>query len=601
MISDKSKTRLYHLATFHPAAAKEFFDNLLLLHLFGLPVKKMVLKDQIDDPQVLKDLACVTTVSERLLKEGGQLSFTAGGGKETRSDPAVDLDAERIFSEIRECFKAENQKIMAADAEIRALTLYRALWLGRILLYRAGETRAAGLAQDLANGVLRATADVLEEICGSLDDGKPMRNDILKAARLIKEGNHPAANAKLLAVTASLEKFIGRCEVERISRPLSVRRAAVEGEEILRQITVSPDGTWVLPQRGFRRAGPVLRRELIEHHVEREAVTRREGHKIDYISSQFLKNADLKSALEGLALVLRTGGEIDLDAARTFLAIAYLAYEKGIVRQKFKARLMIELALELLITISWLKPGETTKRLSGFAGSMCSLAAQQLGELNIELCRQLKFISVKKDVLERVIADLFLRANLQDLSNRLASFLSDSRLMDQPRLAWLMRAIIEKGEKEAGPGDQAKENIKRSVERLTRLKGLLAQIGRLNQEKELFRKAIIGARKLSDKAKAVGIAEKNLGEIKAHNSKLIKVLTAVAEEIFLIKFDLERQAAEVEADSEAIYLRQYEKTFAAINGLNGGYQRIFDAKGEVIGAALPLDIQKLKLRTQAPA
>jgi hypothetical protein len=437
------------------------------------------------------------------------------------------------------------------------------------------------------------------------------RKALVEVVPLLRIYNTPAADAVLAALTDRLEKQTQEIEVNRLRREWRIQsrkrppQNPIE-EELVHlaqrryKISFSPDGMWVSPQGGFRSAGPVLRKDFILHLVPAEKVVRREQHKIDSISGRIAVNANFAAMLESFARIFKGAGKIDYDQVLSGLASAFLAYEKGIVQPKFKTRLMVKLAMELVKTSKVCHDTKAKDRLLSFAGSMCRAAARELIALNENLGEQLRRIAARLKLETAIIARNLVRdANLQTFSESLLRSISNRRIMNSAKLTGELRLLAVQARDSLQIDDQTEVGIKRSAERLKLLTNLLAKVRRLIQEKYRFRETISRGKCLRD----------NLERIEEHNEEILRTLQQAANEAILIKFDVANKGKNPETmspdeqqkfrEAQWHFISENSGVFDQLAKLNAesDYQMVIDAHGDNVWLAHRFDVWKLGLKT----
>ena len=637
LITRGSQLNLHYLAYQHANPTRAFLKNLLRMDALAVPIERIVIPESLSEFQnrdLLKQLGRPRILFD--LVQGGVLDLRRAGlkSKPGYRDLTREFEEYQTLEKLRDSFQGNNLEILRSDPEISNLTLYYNLWMVRVLLYRAGEQKSAAnkegnfTALAEAKDVMAKLGGFLEELCAHFPVRKPQYQAwMIKAAGLIRDFNNPAADLVLTTVTERLEKQIENQEITRVRRERRSRKRRPKNiieEELVHlaqrryKISFSPEGTWLIPEGGFRRVGPALQRQVISHRVDPEKVVRREQHKLDEISQRIAVNADFRSMLEGFARILRSPNPIDHDQVISAIAGSCAAYEQGKVRPKLKIKLTLKVALELVKTSELFENKEAQKRLRKFAGTMLDMAARQLGILNGNLGVQLRRIAAKQRLQMEIIAQNMVRdANLRTFSEAVLRSITNRKIMNSAGRAGAMRQLAVAAKQTLLIKDETEEGIKRSAERVKHIVNLFAKVRRLINEKDKFRNAISNARKryaveakhlraggnedkLSDLTlQAVEIARENLKSLAGHNEEIAFTLAEIAREALLIQYDLAHKHSEENTEEQFEFLADHQSVFSGISELNRGYSMTYGAQGEELGLAHGFDIWRLKLRTSS--
>lgn len=654
-ITLRSEKVLQNQAVDRPAPTRAFLKNLLRLERLAIPISQVVVPDKLTEFQNQELLGRLGEMGFvfKLIDEAGVLDLRRAGLKRNlgHRDLTLEFEEYEILQELRSSFQDEkNLEVLKKDVEISDLTLYYNLWVVRVLLYKVGELKAATkregnpTAEGEARSIMVNIAGFLEEVSNNF----PTRRDdlldkISRAAARLREFNNPAANAALVSANTRLEKVIEKQEKLRILRERRSSKRIPKNifkEELLHlaerryKISFSADGIWVIPQGGFRRKGPVRQKRIINHHVDTEKVLRRTQHIVDSITEGIAANSHFRAMLEGFAQVLRSLATIDYKQVLAGLAKSFLAYENGIVRPKFKTKLMLKLALELVRTASVCRDPKAEKRLLGFAGSMLKMAARELVSLNRNLAVQLQRLAAKQELVTEIVARNLVRdANLRAFSGSLVNSLTNRRMMNSLGLAFKLRQLAVDAGKALQIDEHSPVGIQRAGKRIKRLVNLLAKIRRLIQEKDQFRRNyrrartrytielenIKAARKgdlaaaqeelesinqryqarlVTLREKAIKYAQEKLESIKEHNANIAETLGEAAKEALLIRYDLANRYDEENEEAQIPFLAQHQEIFDKIAGLDAEYEIVYGSRGEELGTASSFDVWRLGLKTQ---
>ena len=635
LITLQSERNLANLASVHPGYTRDLLRTLRGFDFLAIPVEKIIVPRRLAEVQnreVLPQLGRVGFVMQ-LLDANGVLDLRRAGIKNQLGhiDYRETFEDHQILQELRASFEGKNLEVIQRDREINNLTLYHNLWMVRVLLYKIALQKAVAIAEENITA-LAETRAIIANIGGFLHEmvaGFPIvlegaRDRVSRAAELLDQFNDPAASATLVAITERLEREIGVVEKARVSRQRQSGRRAprnVIEEELVHlaqrryRLTISPNGNWVLPQAGFRRVGPVLQRQVIDHRVEPDAVVRREQHIIDSITERIAINADAIATFRGVIELLETDGEIDYEFVASSLARCLLSYEKGRVRTKFKTRLMLKLALELVKTAALCHEQVAEERLRSFASSMLSLAEPQLVVLNNNLGGQLRRISVRQHLEMAIIAQNLDRdANLRSFSEAILGVVTQRRIMNSIGLTGELRQLAVDVSSSLEVDEHTELGIQRTKDRAQTLVNLFAKTRRLIMQKDRFRQQIerartryqVAARDLRASGRtgendalrelAIEYARGKLVSLREHNAEIARTLRRVAVVAALIKYDLANKYADEDADVKALYLEEYDGLLARIDQLDAEYQSVFGARGEDLGLAHSFDIWRLGLR-----
>lgn len=640
VISRRAELRLRFLAEVCPAQTRRILKNLLFLHDAGRPIQKISVADELYSPRNRRLLDCLAAnfygLEERISAEGTvDLASGAKHGKLGYEDLTAGFDEYQLIAELRPTYQGQNRRMIEADREINDLTLYYVNWKLRVFLYKIGEQKSAarGEGNEVAELEARAkmvrVADYLQELATDypvLSDG--IREKISRAAEQLRGFNNPAADAALVPVTLYLEKRIEEQETKRIRKERAsgiARPQNILEEELLRlaerryKASFSPNGAWILPQGGFRGAGAVMRKSIIDHHIPEEKVVRREQHRIDRITRQIAINAHHISVFGTMAELLATGEEPVYQKAASSLARGYLAYEKGIVRAKFKAKLMLKLALELVGNARICRAPKARLRLGQFAAAMLRMVARELVGLNAELGRQLQKITAKQGLVVKIITRQLARdANIRSFSETLLEALSDKKAMNSILMATELRQMAFDLIAAPGMEEGAPPGIRRVRERAGQLADIFTQVGGLIQEKNGYRESfsrtrdrfqceyhILAASGQEEKIgplriQAVAMGGKDIKNISICNQKINAALVEAAKQAILMQHDLATKFQDESAEAQLIFLAEQRSIISQVEALDAGYQKVFGAHGEDLGDACSFDIGELKLKTDRP-
>ncbi|MFH1683531.1 MAG: hypothetical protein ABIA67_01475 [Candidatus Margulisiibacteriota bacterium] len=655
LITLQSEENLQKHAVDRPAPTRALLKNLLRLERLAVPITRIIVPEslsKLQNRELFARLGEMGFVLE-LIDEAGVLDLRRAGLKMNPGyiDLTLEFEEYEILRELRSSFQDEkNLKALKKDVEISDLTLYCNLWMVRVLLYKVGELKAAAKWEEnpTAEGEARAIMDNAAKFLDELSRDFPTkRKELLKkisgAASLLGAFNNPAANAALVSVTGRLEELIETQEGNRIQRERRSGKRPPKNmfeEELVRlaqrryNISFSPGGIWVIPQGGFRREGPVRQKKIIDHRVDAEKVTRRTQHIIDSVTEGIVINAHFRAMLEGFVEVLRSSTTIDYEQVLNGLAKSFLAYEKGIVRPKFKTKLMLKLALELVKTASVCRDQKAERRLLNFAGSMLRMAAREIAKLNGNLAGQLQMIAAKQELLMEIVAQSLVRdANLQTFSGSLVNSLTNSKMMNSIGMAGQLRQLAVDVADALEIDEQSPTGMRRAGKRINELVSLLAKVRRLIREKDQFRKNFRIARtrykieleniKAAGKSdieaaqeelesikqrykarlaalreKGIKYAQEKLESIKEHNANIAKTLGEAAKEALLIQYNLVNKYVEEDEEARISFLAEHQEIFDRIKQMDAVSLTVYGSRGEELGTASPFDVWRLGLTTR---
>ncbi|MBU0672545.1 MAG: hypothetical protein KJ732_05925 [Candidatus Margulisbacteria bacterium] len=642
LITRGSELNLRRQAINYPSQTRAFLKNLLRLESLAIPINKIVVPKslpEIQNREVFKRLGEMGFVF-RLIDKDGVLDLRRAGLKLKPGyrDLTLEFEEYGVLEELRSSFHGENREVIQNDLELSNLTLYYDLWMVRVLLYRAGEQKSAALKEENptafheSRSIVATIAKFLREM--STDFPTPIvefRQRISKAADLLADFNNPAANAALVSLTARLEEEIEAQEEKRVRQERHSGIPAPQNlieEELVRlaqrryKISFSEDGIWVIPQGGFRQIGPVMQKKIIDHQVESEKVIRRAQHILDSITEQISINGNFRAMLEGFAQILRSpeAREIDYPQLISGLAQSFLNYENGIVRPKFKVRLMLKLALELVNTASKARDQQSENRLLKFAGMMLSISSRELVRLNTNLGHQLRLIAAKQELQMTIIAQNLVRdTDLRTLSESLLNSLTNRKIMNSARLAGDLRQLAVEARDSLEVDEQTEVGIQRCKGRIENLISLLAKVRRLIHEKERSRTDIekarerhrIEYRRLAAGGQREGVtplrnlaieyAQEKLRDIRHINEELNFSVANAAKEALLIQRDLANKHAAEDVDTQVQFLAEHQEVFEHIARMDIDYSMTYGTRGEELGEAHSFDIWKLDLKTRPGA
>ena len=556
-ISQESRTNLTALASWFPTPMRAFQKNLLRLERLAVPIHQIIVPEVLGEVQNRELLYRLNDGGFifKLIDDNGVLDLRRAGIRREMvcRDKTLEFDDVRVLSELRGMLSGENLEVMHQDPEVKELTQHFALWKIRILLYKIGLQKfVARKEEDEAS--LAESRVVMANLAQFLRELDPAR--LSGAAALLGQGNDPAANAILTSATDRLEKQIVARESERLRRESrSSKRcpANILEEELVHlaqrryRISFSRDGAWIIPETKLLRVGPALKRKYVPHKVSADKLARREQHKIDEITNRIANNSSRIALLSGIARILKEAEAIDFQKIKFELSRAHTAYEMGKVRPKFKAKLWLKLALELVGLAAQYRETDARRRITGFAADMVGAAARQLMVLNANLGGQLKRIAAKQKLEMLILAqDLERDANLKLQSESVLQTVTNPKIMNSARLA-----------------------------------DFLPKVQQLIREKEKVRGMILNAR-YRYKAEAASFKQTlafvagQLAKIERTNAEIVQALKEAAK------------------DAEKIVGARPE-IYDAIDRLNRNYETVYAASGAALGRATPFDIGQLKL------
>jgi len=642
VIDKRSEKNLQLMAAQQPDETAFILDQLFRLHSLSQTPDKISVAKGLSASQVIEQLGSGLGPWLALMGEGRELAFKKLKLKGELPEPADDFAPPNVrlqeyeevqtLTELKRSFAEENRSFLEKDEEIAKLTLFNLAWRTRIMLYKMQETLAAEKKlpevpeENLGRPAVYLLVDLLRQV--SVDfpywPGAPI-SKIEEAGSLILAGNFPAADATLVSLTDQLDKELEKLEGGRLRDELAARQPVPDrllDAELLElakkryKISFTTAGLWMIPEKGFRKVGPVLQGRVIDHSVSEDKVVRREQHQIDGITEEIGANAHFYAVLTGLAeLFTCLPEQVEYEPAQTLLARGFLAYEHGQVRQKFKVKLMVKLALELVGTAARYREKGTQKRLLGFAAAMLRLSARQLLARNDVLGNQLRHIVVKQQVAMAIITRNLVRDNnLRALSESLTQSLTNRDMINWPPLPIELRRLVVEARNALTIDETTEPGIKSAAERLGNLVGLFAKITRLIGEKRALKRRIDAARhdhrqvfrglgETGENAvrtgdRAIAYTADLLKEIERINEAITFTIAQAAKKALLIRYDLahKNDLAESVADQQK-WLEKELALFNAIGRLDATYQIVIDARGNEIGVAHPSDARSLKLRT----
>ena len=612
LVSKGSQENLNALASWFPTPLRAFQKNLLRLERLAVPIHQIIVPEAMGEAQN-RDL--LYRLKEggfifKLIDDEGVLDLRRAGIRREMGyrDRTLEFEDVKVLAELREMLSGENLEVINQDPEVKELTHHFALWKIRIILYKIGLQKFAARKEEDETSLAESRV-VMANLAQFLKELDPVK--LSGAAALLEQGNDPATNAILTAATDHLEKQIVARERERLqreNRSPKRRPANILEEELVHlaqrryRISFSRDGAWIIPETKLLRVGPALKRKYVPHKVPVEKLARREQHKIDEITNRIANNSSHVSLLSGIARILKEAETIDFERIGAELSRAYTAYEMGKVRPKFKAKLWLKLALDLVELAAQYREPAARRRLTGFAADMVRMAARQLMILNANLGGQLKRIAAKQKLEMLILAQVLERdANLQMLSESVLQTVTNHKIMNSARLAGDLRQLLVDARCELVVDEQAEAGILRSRVRIARLSNLLAKVRRLIHEKEKVRTLILHARERY-KTKAISLKQTidfvagQLANIERINAEIAQALKESAKEAILIQQDVDHKHEPEEAKETDKIFGGRPEIFNAIDSLNTNYETVYAASGAALGKATPFDIWKLKLK-----
>jgi len=674
MMTQKSEDNLTRFAVVHPDLGRGFFKSVSRL---GAEVKSIVFPESLFEPQnlpVVRKFNQDPAFARSILTAKGAIDFTKAGLKQSPEvrDLTRDFEDLKLLDDLKHSFTdTENLAAMGKSKEVRDLTLYQDLWLTRALLYRLeGEKAAAKKTGDetlicQSRASIVAVAGYLEELAakfpieGVLDripEEFPYGPDspaqkILRAAELLRRGNTSPADTSLRVLTEKINKEIELFEKARVAREWRGRRPATRQperpiEETLvhlakrrYKVSFSAEGLMIMPQGGFRSAGPVRQKQIIGHRVPEDKAVRREQHRIDSISRQISINSNFEAILSGFARGLRASEGIDDKQLISGLAGSYLAYEKGIVMPKFRTRLFIKVALELSATAAKLDDRDARARLFGFAADMCDMAARELSGLTRNLGEQLDRIVPKQALIRTIIAEnIRQETEIRSILESVRLAISSRKIVNDPRFAWMVRKLTAEAKEGITPAEEPREWIVSCLRRIVIVTNLLAMVGRLNSDKERLRQEYLAARdrsileiqylngkkaweKMADALRTgAEYAEAKLKAIADADRQIAGAVGTIMRETLLTAYDLEhkneghryadqKRKVEVLSEGRQAYLAEKAAELEAVGKLYAGARPVYgtvmvedpatkkwEYRERKIGDVLPAEVETLKLR-----
>jgi hypothetical protein len=391
-------------------------------------------------------------------------------------DP-VGMRTKYVFWKLLGMMTGDNLKIIQSDREVGDLVLFQAFWRARVAIYRIQQVRALirsnvsgheaieGLSEESKRSI-EVIRNFLQELHDRFPFGRSKkelstarhiyREELKNVIALFAKGNFPAVDASLVSLTQRLEKDCERQERERLERErvgkgdeqgtLSLRTESLERyAERHYGITFLPDGTWTVPQGGYRKKGPVSLKQMTLPQTKEDKILRQSGHKIKGVEEESKQNVHFAAELRTWASSFE-GGETDLAQAQEALAGAFSEYEDDTAPPKVKARLLIDLTRELTdvarIVEEFPEMEASRERLLRFSSSMLRMAARQLDIRNRALAGQLPRLTKKERVLEAIIAKRLARAaDFKLAAEEVASGIKDDVVAKLPEELKRLRGI----------------------------------------------------------------------------------------------------------------------------------------------------------------
>jgi len=492
-IGKDSQNALAEFGKLYPELGRGFLKHARALH-----PKQIIFPSAMIDPansELAKKIGTDREFVASLIQDG-VLDLRKAGLKTKLGKINLEEEFEnyKLFQKLRKIFEGESLEAIKNDPELRDLALFQALWRVRVAVYKAQYVNAIVRSGSVDNEKM---TEIYNEAVSSLAYAKSYLEDLFEnfpfgtttnqqmykekvdiALMNLRGGYLSRVDATLESLTRRLEEDYTRLETSRLTHErkrgqkgssLPLDESKMERHAKKRYlIDISPNGTWIIPQGGFKTAGPTQRREIIPHHVVEEDVVRRMQHEIDGATKEFWENEHARETLVDLAQKFGNGGA-DLTQALEVLAATFVAYEKGVVKPKVKLTLLIDVALDLT-KVAVLIDGvpemaDARRRLMNFTASMVNLAARQLEIRNTELKSQLGFMIVKKKVEEAVMAEkIFRDANIRIAAEAVSQGMKNDMAANMPeeldrlrKMAISAYRLIQKGELEAGLKKAKKE------------------------------------------------------------------------------------------------------------------------------------------------
>lgn len=578
----------------------------------GLGIKEIVVPARLLEPQNsgLRTELGKPEFLAKLVDGQGRLDLRRSGleAKPGYHDLTADFEDYQTLLSLREMFSGKNAEIIVNDPEIAKSVLNYSLLMVLNQLHLAGEKRAAALNDGNATLFCEARTTIIwlaEFVNGTINEYKnestnnTFKSDLERIVQLLRAENNPAAKLILHKLIDRLEKELAGLERQRLGRSryslFDLFALTASGRDLpdvaakRYGLSKSSDGKWVLPQRGFKKAGPVKQQWLIDHQVAEADLLRREQHRIDEISQDLALNISNTLAFREMAGFLEeTPLLVNYEQYLSRIALAQVNYEQAVVRPKVKVKLMLKLAFDLVQTAQNAKE-ESRERLVSFAAAMLRLSAVQLEQRDQELEKQLVRIFIKKQFLQSLIEPDKLSENtLKIFSILTANGLAQQRVMGSVPL---LNELIDLNR-------QVKLGLEGASPRIKTIFDQLAMIRRLIIEQQARRNRIAALRydRNLTKQQKIDLAKQELAALAQANGEISATVTACAKEALMIRYDLEHK--DNLGDQVAIdeFLTVNLGHFVALGRLNEGYLPVVSRDGQGLGLAHPYDVKVLKLQ-----
>ncbi|MCX5726102.1 MAG: hypothetical protein NT030_02770 [Candidatus Saganbacteria bacterium] len=352
----QSIKNLARLAAEHPQVSQKLWTHLIETKAFGA--------DHIKFPSVLMEKQdYVAKIDQATPQE-----LISTEGKKTVLDLGRLVDvAKRLRPKSVTEEEVQNLSLLS---DIRKI--YLKYYLSLLLIGNAGRNGELDKREELRFDIeeLKNKLPALIERLRSVN--KPYRKEIdghlQNTIRLHEQGNISAANTTLISAYSKLEKMIDDLEKTRLYRREKRKGLRSPIKAAVRELNIKdyrikklPDGTWIEPQKGYKKVEEgIYLKDKIEHRIPEKDVGRRTQHIIDSISNEKMENLKhlnlLKEAnkfIESCAGYSQVNSFINIKegekaSVKSAIAPSLEHYMKAISRRKKKIGDYLGILLDLI-------------------------------------------------------------------------------------------------------------------------------------------------------------------------------------------------------------------------------------------------------------
>jgi hypothetical protein len=263
----------------------------------------------------------------------------------------------KIIQEMPFDFRPGIKPAEMSDEEHSNLKLIRLLRKTHLRFLSLSDIRAKAKItgdQELLGSTELAIDDLLLPLTRARDEiglseegyRKVSRRRIEDAIYFLRVRNTSAANSSIISAYNEIFKQADRLEGKRLKRngkPKKIDVTTAFGKQMRSltlsgyKIRISPDGTWRIPQGGFKAAGTEHFKETIPHKVSQDKVVRRNRHIIDSCASELSLNVHNIKLLIFARSILEKGREAsqsEIVSVNDIIRNTAKSYDKVFVRKK---------------------------------------------------------------------------------------------------------------------------------------------------------------------------------------------------------------------------------------------------------------------------